>query len=523
MMDTEEQTQIVSSADAVGSTEDARCENTETNTKQEMQESGESQMDAITGESVKNESKPTVTVTWEEKIEEGENDDVKKETDGGAQMIVKETAVNGKRKAPSTVETSPSKKTKLINDGFCVFVGNLNNSKPFDEVKDSLASYFMKQSLLFQDIRLDRSRKHAHVDLASEMDLTKALTLNGEMVLDKPMRIGKAKIRSEDKVKVKLSAEEKKAAKDARCLFLKNVPYNATKQDIMKIFHKAVTVRFPGGTEGPNKGIAFVVFENKAIAQKVLQKKREIKMQDRVLIMDTVGGAKSKANDNNKNNTKAAAPPNNTLFVSNLSYNVQEKNLKKVFQKAVNITIPQNKGKSRGFAFVEFATVADAEKALQASKKIKISKREVRVEFCERREKANVLSKTLIVMGLAEKTTAETLKSAFEGALNARIAIDKETGVSKGFGFVDFESDENCKAVKEAMEDCEIDGSRVTVAYAKSKGVKSPPDARGSSTGCPGGQPAGQKAASSGRKDRAGKGSRGGRGRGAGKLQDAVK
>ena len=26
-------------------------------------------------------------------------------------------AVNGKRKAPSTVETSPSKKTKLINDG----------------------------------------------------------------------------------------------------------------------------------------------------------------------------------------------------------------------------------------------------------------------------------------------------------------------------------------------------------------------------------------------------------------------
>ncbi len=53
-------------------------------------------------------------------------------------------------------------------------------------------------------------RKHAYVDLASEMDLTKALTLNGEMIHDKPMKIAKAKIKSEDKVKVKAPPEDKK-------------------------------------------------------------------------------------------------------------------------------------------------------------------------------------------------------------------------------------------------------------------------------------------------------------------------
>ena len=46
-------------------------------------------------------------------------------------------------------------------------------------------------------------RKHAHIDLASEMDLTKALTLNGEMMHDKPMKIAKAKVKSEDKVEDK--------------------------------------------------------------------------------------------------------------------------------------------------------------------------------------------------------------------------------------------------------------------------------------------------------------------------------
>ena len=45
---------------------------------------------------------------------------------------------------------------------------------------------------------------------------------------------------------------------------------------------------------------------------------------------------------------------------------------------------------------------------------------------------SSVPLKTLIVMGLAKKTTAETLKSAFEGALSARVTVDKEKGVSKG-------------------------------------------------------------------------------------------
>lgn len=42
-----------------------------------------------------------------------------------------------------------------------------------------------------------------------------------------------------------------------------------------------------------------------------------------------------------------------------------------------------------------------------------------------------VPSKTLIVVGLTDKTTGETLKGAFEGALDARVAVDKETGLSK--------------------------------------------------------------------------------------------
>lgn len=40
------------------------------------------------------------------------------------------------------------------------------------------------------------------------------------------------------------------------------------------------------------------------------------------------------------------------------------------------------------------------------------------------------LTKTLIVTGLNDKTTAETLKNVFEGAVSARVIINKKTKVS---------------------------------------------------------------------------------------------
>lgn len=53
-------------------------------------------------------------------------------------------------------------------------------------------------------------RKYAFVDLASEMDLLKGFMLNGHLMNELPMKVAKAKVKSEDKVKPKLSFEEKR-------------------------------------------------------------------------------------------------------------------------------------------------------------------------------------------------------------------------------------------------------------------------------------------------------------------------
>ncbi len=57
------------------------------------------------------------------------------------------------------------------------------------------------------------------------------------------------------------------------------------------------------------------------------------------------------------------------LFVGNLSYQTMENDLQEHFSQAgpvnsVNLMLDKFTGKSRGFAFIEFAAPADAEKAV---------------------------------------------------------------------------------------------------------------------------------------------------------------
>lgn len=63
---------------------------------------------------------------------------------------------------------------------------------------------------------------------------------------------------------------------------------------------------------------------------------------------------------------------------------------------------------------------------------------------------------------------------------------------------MDFDTEENCKAGKDAVEDCEIDGNKVCVAFARCKRAKPPPGTTKSpltpSAGkTSAGKPAGQK------------------------------
>merc|ERR1711974_437173 len=76
----------------------------------------------------------------------------------------------------------------------------------------------------------------------------------------------------------------------------------------------------------------------------------------------------------------------------------------------------------------------------------------------------------LFIGGLSWGTDENKLKEAFESfgeVRHVRVVVNRETGRSRGFGFVTFQSPEDAAAAAETMHDKELDGRRLSVSYAR--------------------------------------------------------
>ena len=83
----------------------------------------------------------------------------------------------------------------------------------------------------------------------------------------------------------------------------------------------------------------------------------------------------------------------------------------------------------------------------------------------------------LYVGNLAFSTTNDELKAAFEqfGTVeSATVIMDRETGRSKGFGFVDMGNDEEAKAAIEGLDGKPISGRNVRVNEARPREERPP-------------------------------------------------
>lgn len=82
------------------------------------------------------------------------------------------------------------------------------------------------------------------------------------------------------------------------------------------------------------------------------------------------------------------------------------------------------------------------------------------------------MSKKLFVGGLAWATDDAGLRTAFEAfgeVTEAKVIKDRDTGRSRGFGFVTFAESQDAEDAQSNMDGSELDGRRLKVDEAKQK------------------------------------------------------
>ncbi|KAL1561588.1 Ribosome-interacting GTPase 2 [Salvia divinorum] len=87
-----------------------------------------------------------------------------------------------------------------------------------------------------------------------------------------------------------------------------------------------------------------------------------------------------------------------------------------------------------------------------------------------------LMSTKLFIGGLSYQTDDQSLKDAFSsfGEVDSvRVIIDRDTGRSRGFGFVNFTSEEAANSALSAMDGQELNGRNIRVSQATERPPRS--------------------------------------------------
>merc|ERR1712037_943867 len=161
-----------------------------------------------------------------------------------------------------------------------------------------------------------------------------------------------------------------------------------------------------------------------------------------------------------------------SLYVGDLAPDVNEGLLFEIFNAvgpvaSIRVCRDAVTRRSLGYAYINFHQIADAERALDTMNYTMIKTRPCRIMWSQRDPSlrrsgvGNIFVKNL-KESIDNKQLYDTF-SLFGNILSCKVVTDSETGFSKGYGYVHYETAEDAHAAIEKLDGMLIDGQEVQV------------------------------------------------------------
>lgn len=167
-----------------------------------------------------------------------------------------------------------------------------------------------------------------------------------------------------------------------------------------------------------------------------------------------------------------------TCYVGNLDEKVSEELLWEFMLQVgpvINVFMPKDKvsGKYLGYGFVEYRSEDDAEYAIKVLNMVKLFMKPVKVNKASQDKKNMEVGANLFIGNLDpdvdEKQLYDTF-SAFGGITQTpKILVDPDSGLSKGYGFISYDTFEAADLAIECMNGQFLSNRQVVVQYAFKK------------------------------------------------------
>ncbi|KAF8007730.1 hypothetical protein BT93_K1657 [Corymbia citriodora subsp. variegata] len=181
--------------------------------------------------------------------------------------------------------------------------------------------------------------------------------------------------------------------------------------------------------------------------------------------------------------------PDLKLFVGNLPFNVDSAQLAGLFESVGNVEMVEviydkETGRSRGFGFVTMSSAEEVEAAAQQFNGYELEGRPLRVNSGPppaRRDgppprmgsRGGANSSNRVYVGNlswgVDDLALETLFSEQGRVLEAKVVYDRDSGRSRGFGFVSYGSADEVNNAIDSLNGVDLDGRTIRVTHAEAK------------------------------------------------------
>jgi multiple RNA-binding domain-containing protein 1 len=282
-------------------------------------------------------------------------------------------------------------------------------------------------------------------------------------------------------------------------IFVKNLPYTATRQSLEELFSRYGSIErvlMP-----PNRAIGLVEFVNEEHAKNAFEMLADYVFKGTPIYLEwapasvldvsatkqIVQPSSHTADENNDFNAQQEnvnAKNQKTVFVKNLNYQTTEQALEDMLMNAKiyghkSIKIVRKDNQSLGFGFVEFDTREDAERMIKDlqgylldNHALKLSlARPVQASTQEQQKKTPFINQNtdrLIIRNVPFQANKQELTDLLKSmvAFKQIRLPQKLDGSLRGFAFVEFGSVEDCKRAFEQLQNLHFYGRRLAVEFS---------------------------------------------------------
>jgi len=273
-------------------------------------------------------------------------------------------------------------------------------------------------------------------------------------------------------------------------IYVGNIPFEVSEGELIEIIDSKDCSDYSSvrlvidKNSGMSRGFGYVNFDDKAIAEGAVDKLQDISVNGRNLRVElSLPMSERKTRDRRDGGERRQRQPDRndamSIFVGNLDFNVGEEDLRDLVEEAlgdgsvqlIRLATNRDTGRPRGFGHVVFHEEEMVEKAISALNDKEFFGRNLRVDKAQR--KGDQPNKHSVYLGnLAWDVSEDLVKEMIDDVVgeglytSVRVAVDRETGRHRGFGYVDFiEKDVAERAVAE-LNGLEVLGRQIRADHA---------------------------------------------------------